>query len=823
MFNFKKVASVFATTVLVGATAGFAAAASYPAPFVENGAADVAIVYGSTAPAPTVDLVAVLDIQNNLSPLVTGTSGATTVDCEEGENCVMIAKSSDNLNVGNGWEVFTGSVDDDDLSTLLADGTYVASDNDDFDYEQKVNLGNASFSHFRDSDYESLAGLDGKTPTLGFKISSNTHIMNYTLDFTQDAETTVATDEVTDIEGSDLPLLGKTYYVSDFKNGTSVTYFGKLTLLDSANVATVAEGETVSVAVGDQTYQVAINYIDSDEVRYEVDGVLVPSTGKLNQGETAKISDNVFIGARTIDKLEVSGEIGITSFSIGTGKLEITSASDVKLNSESIQGLKGYVYRGTASGSSEKVNKIVLEWTTDEEEFLSPEAEFIMPGFEAMKFTMNDFVRPEEERVTIEKDSDTSVQITAPIKDGDVSFNLLYANASGDFIGLGKAADDRLATASGATLTFQEKDSGGDDYHSYFVATYKIAKEAESYLLRAKVSEDTSNARNETTIEKYTNSDGWTAICEEKVATDSCDMGDVSLTITEVNYTSGALESVVFTRGSSDVSFNMLYTTGGLGIYLPYEALNASTTGLINFTAPTASHITGHSWDSFYLAMDGEDKDDTLLGGVEFQFTINDNADNNLQIQQINSTGGGAGTGTGGENGLEIGDSSTYEAYVRDDVAPRILHYTQPDEDWAEIYYPTGDSESYAEVFLTDSSTTSSTSSNILTLMDSGAVPTDKNLIVVGGTCVNSVAQQLLSASGPLCGSAWTSATGVGDGEYLIQTFSWGTGNVATLVAGYNQGDTANAATALITQDVTTDAGTKYTGTTATAITPVTV
>ncbi|MBU3913434.1 MAG: hypothetical protein KKE50_05065, partial [Nanoarchaeota archaeon] len=48
-FNFRKIASVFASVVMLGSTVGIAAAANYPAPFVSGGAADVAIIYGNNA------------------------------------------------------------------------------------------------------------------------------------------------------------------------------------------------------------------------------------------------------------------------------------------------------------------------------------------------------------------------------------------------------------------------------------------------------------------------------------------------------------------------------------------------------------------------------------------------------------------------------------------------------------------------------------------------------------------------------------------------------------------------------------------------------
>ena len=96
-----------------------------------------------------------------------------------------------------------------------------------------------------------------------------------------------------------------------------------------------------------------------------------------------------------------------------------------------------------------------------------------------------------------------------------------------------------------------------------------------------------------------------------------------------------------------------------------------------------------------------------------------------------------------------------------------------------------------------------------------------KNLIVVGGSCVNSVAADLLKVSSPTCGADFTTATGVGSGQYLIETFTRTGGKVATLVAGYNAGDTTNAAKALTTQTIDTSVGKKYTGTTSTAVTAV--
>ena len=88
-----------------------------------------------------------------------------------------------------------------------------------------------------------------------------------------------------------------------------------------------------------------------------------------------------------------------------------------------------------------------------------------------------------------------------------------------------------------------------------------------------------------------------------------------------------------------------------------------------------------------------------------------------------------------------------------------------------------------------------------------------KNLIIVGGSCINSAAATVLGSG--YCGPGFTTATSVGTGQFLIQSFAdkFTTGKIALLVAGYEAADTVNAGTYLRTQTVDTTAGKKYIGT----------
>ena len=70
-----------------------------------------------------------------------------------------------------------------------------------------------------------------------------------------------------------------------------------------------------------------------------------------------------------------------------------------------------------------------------------------------------------------------------------------------------------------------------------------------------------------------------------------------------------------------------------------------------------------------------------------------------------------------------------------------------------------------------------------------------KHLIVVGGSCINTVAAKILESDSPLCGADFSAATNVGAGGYIIKTVKSpeNDAKVAMLVAGYNAADTTNA------------------------------
>jgi hypothetical protein len=779
---------------MLSSTVALAAAANYPVPFVSNGVADVAVVYGASAPAG-VDMAVAADIMASLNSGVVSqvaTGGTTAVS---GGDSVKLARTSGLVNLGNDVNtVFGKSVTKDDLKALLADGIYLNDANSEYKYEQKINLGSLNLSFFADSDYKN------KEPTVGFKLADGIRVLNYTLDFTTNAESAVSsTGSLTDFETTNLNILGRDYYILDAQNGTSGTYLGDFTLLDAANSVVITEGESQTITAGGKSYTIDITYIENDKVKLNING---ETTNVLSStASTFKLKDGSYVGIKEILFNSKDSGVSKVEMSIGSGKLVISAGNEVELNDDSIDGLYGYIMRGSLSGGKQTMDKLVLTWSTSDTTFVSPTSDLVMPGFNAVKFSMGDFIVPDKEITELSYDSDTSIALKAPIKDGLASFNLLYANSSGEFKGLGKDVDTQLTT--GTTSLLVNQTSGGKD--KYFVASWNSTKDSESYLLSASVNE--KNTKNRTTIKNEVTGSN---LCEDMASGDVCQFGSVAMTIDTVS--TGTNKYVNFTGGTG-VTFNTLYTKDGLKIALPLDAsLSGSTTadGAINFTDNATYSQPGHSSDSFYVYMTEEDKDGNVAKGIKFNATANDDSDGNVHITTFDV----------GQTKLDVpGTSDDQVGMIVSDLATKVTRVVSSDKGKLSVEYHGG--ESYADSFLTSLEaqvSTSGSNAKVLLIKDSEAASTAaKNLVVVGGSCINTVAAQLLGSSA-LCGADFTAKTGVGAGQFLIETFQNPNGaGVATLVAGYNAADTTNAGKYLTTQVVDTTIGKAYKGTTATS------
>ena len=820
-FNFRKVAGILSSAVMISSTVALAAATTYPAPYVQSGGANVAIVYGTNI--ASTDYVAAIDITANLqaklaAQTASGSSGASSTTTVTGGDFVQLAKSTNAFNLGESMNAFYATMDESELSAVLAEGVYTNDNNDEFDYQQKIALGGLVLQHFQDSNFN-----DDK-PIIGFDIDDGKFILNYTLDFTPDRAAGGASYAY--LETSEITMLGRSYYVVD---ATDTANGLKLTLLDTANSVIVTEGETATVTTNEGSYDISLVFIDSTDVILNVNG---QETNKLAQGGVFKVAEDTYVAVKS--NLYNSKDTGISKVevSIGSGKIELEEKQEVKVNNEKVSKDTDYeLFTYFTVASANETDQIVLEWVSDKDTYMSDNSELVLPGFGTIKISMAGFTKPAQEITTVKAGSDTYSQLQTTVSDGDVTLPLLYTNATGDMIALGKDVNTRLVTSiarsgSGRTLVYN---MSIDDY---FVATWISGDDAESYVLKISDIDDTVGNKNTTTIESVAEGSGE-ALTLDIGETD--EIGEVSFTLVAVPHGERDKWVNITTApagGSGTVYMDKLVTAEGMVIQLPFFGVNdtcgANMSGCFNvsdaFRGGTRNSTypmlftssAGMGWNTWRMNLTEEDKDANIFEGDSIQLTIGPNTGDEIHVTD------------GDRTELETeDDSKLWEAYANSTHATKYVLDKNADQYDATVTYH--GSEAFAEVYVSETgavieSTGTTISSGTVTEIGSISVKdsevssvSGKNLIVVGGSCVNSVAASLVGGS--YCGADWETATSVGSGSFLIETFDRTGGKVATLVAGYNAGDTTNAAKYLTSQAVDTTAGKKYIGTTSTSAT----
>jgi hypothetical protein len=742
--------------------------------------------------AAATDLGAALDAKVTVS-------GATEVS-GEGDK-YLIEKSSTKIHVGNGLlDVVSATVDEDELPTLLADGKYIDDDNDEFDYTQKLTLTNLTVTMFDDNDYKE------NSPTVGIKIANGASVLNYTLEMSD-------TPLWSDLATSDLPMMGKEYYVLSATNAS--TSINVLTLLDSAEKVVLAEGETKTVTAGGKSYEVSISYITSSTVKLSVNGQV---TNSLAAGQTYKLSDGAYVGIREVLARDVAGVIGQVEFGIGSGKLKLTQGTDTEMNDNSIPGLTAYV----KNSSDGKLTSITLEWKADGDLFIAPNSEPVIPGFKNIKLTWAGLTLPAEENIVVKAGGDDYVSLEDfPLKDSTEDINLVYSSDRKNYTGIGKDSDNLLRTSRNSSLKY---DADTDDY---FIASWTDSKDAESYLIRA-TGFKIEDGINKTTFE-YRKDGSWVQARTDRKATDSVTIGNVDLTVGQVDYSG---KSVTLAAGSG-VTFNELYSKEGFLINLPW--INYSTytivdntptctspnvTALMNNRDLVSLFVTNASDASknvtcynatYTLRMWEKDKDGDIGGtsastGNNFNLTLGFNSASNPQVSVTDIVGEEV-------SASQIGSTKVYRTMLYSDLATEMLWDKTGDQYFVKVINHGG--EVMAKVYLTSSTVSSSSSDKIKVVKDSEINSVkDKNLVVVGGSCINTVAATLLGSSSPMCGAAFTTKTGVGADKYLIQVLAspYNAEKVAMLVAGYEAADTAAAVAKVKEGNVATSVGTKVIG-----------
>jgi hypothetical protein len=804
--NFKKISAIAASTLMVGLTMGVAAAANYPAPFVAGGSADVAVVYGTGSGVSPLDLVQAGNIQSNLQSYMSGSGSSTTVT---GGAYWQVGTSSDKLELTEPIRNVTTYIGSDDLA-LLADQT-VSNEKGDAEYHQ--------FLYFEDPASSSVLYTEDDDDNIGlfFKVNSGKVIARYVMDFTTDLKSDVETDlEMSDIEDKSITFLGKTYTIVTANNGTSGV---ELTLMSGALGGTVTEGTPLTIG----SYTVSVIVTSATEAAFTVTSSSgTETTDKMAKGDMEKLADGNYIAITDVTWEGYAEGDQSATFYIGADKIEWKNATDMKVNGETINEA-GVTISATYSSGDVSISEIAINMTAEDDLYvpvngkLSQATDLDEPQVlvsQNWDIEYKGLEATEYEDISLKvSESDQQYTLKYLNYDGDeVTLPLVFTNASGVYGG--DDSDKRLVLDAAGTVQ-------NITYKDYFLLhtadPTDATKEAKTILVEYKGAD------------KVTDTDPKVSLTVNPGANQEDKELSLSSTGTFTLKVAGGTFNFINESDGTANNFNIRlsdptgsYAHGGSAANLSmsnyirtkYNTLiNITDSNVSGFLAESTGGLTesrASDWSINVSVDDGNrDGDHVIIAQPVFAATIsNTTADASMAF-----------TGT----------SSWQTDPSNSDVMKYVSNYgvevtkTDPSDSPANIevkvpknivtplvYVSTGD-------LVVSSTAGASTQLGDVLVKDSEVSSvSSKNLIVVGGSCINSVAASLLG--GALCSADFTTKTGIGSGQFLIQSLAstYSSGKTALLVSGYEAADTVNAATYLRTKTVDTTVGKKYKGTSAT-------
>jgi hypothetical protein len=790
-FNFKKISAIASSVLLTGMTMGVAAAASFPAPFKAAGSSGTGIVYGSGA-----DPMDATQANNIADYLAAQMPSAPT----EGDYVLFDKGHIDHLTLGEEVTTIYPTLDDGELSTILAKGKYLNADNNEYDYTQEIDMGDLNVTVFRDTSF-------GYGPNIGVDLDNGDHLLNYTLDFNTAA---AGGTSFANLENTNIEILGKTFFISDVTTGTASNGV-KMTLLDSANTGVLNEGESTTLTVGGSPYEVSISIISgsgsSGTIKLLING---ETTNTLSEGQTYKLEDGAYVGIKDIISQDYAGGIKQVEFSIGTGQIVIegtpSSGQEVTINTDEVSDFEdeneySYSVKAYITNTTTNIDQIVFEWNTDSKVWIVPGKELVMPGFDAVKISMGDFVVPSEEITTI-KDSSDAIELTTVIKDGALVLPLLYTNDTlGGFNNTGASATQRLITNNTASPSIGLNETE----NTYFVATWISGNSAETYAFEiGKITEGTSST-NATELKNLVT--GGSDVTIKEVGK-TADYGQVTFTLVASDDDEGYADIKITPTGSGAVYADRVVTAAGMQMMLPIwdnDTFVAAENGWLNLTIEPSSWI---------MNLTEEDSNNNIAKGKSVAIPLAGQDGDGTEVTRASISGFNA--NADGLIETESG-SKVYEGYVLSPLATHIS-VDDPSSGLAEATITYHDDDSYNQFYVAEIGASSgSADGGAMVFMDSEKSDwEDRDVVLVGGTCINSATADALGVAMGTCATDFTTATGVGSGQYLIQSVgdAFTSGKIALVVAGYTKDDTAAAASKLITSpsSVDTTAGKKYLG-----------
>jgi hypothetical protein len=844
-FNFRKIASVVASAAMIGSTIGVAAAANYPAPFVSGGAADVAIVYGSSAAVS--DLSAAIKVQTNLQGGVSSSSSSTSATTSGGDS-TSLASSSQALYLNSALNTARTILTKDHLPTLLADGSAYDSSGVEYEYTQTIvpNGGNRKVTFGKSGESIDPAlmvdlGYQGKSaPTY-----------NYTLTFTKAIN--VSSSSV--VGTAEINILGTKYVVGANSDSDTLYLYG------SGNSVSIDEGdeETITVEGTDHTLQLK-GTSGTTTATLVVDGV----SRSMTTGSSYKFSGGLEIYVKDVFHATKTGTLSSVELIVGSQTLHFQDGQAIRYGSDDtvILGTNAEISATGGELNSLMISQGAQSSIGDYLESGESYTDRIFPNL------VLEFVGPVpaldstgRDSIVVDTDNSVAVRATFTTDASDTEYSLYYArdadlvsDSTLAKINFANEANESIYTVEGANAQINDYIIVNDNDEGRILQVLSIGSgtstndktvlrdviDQKDYEFATGVNNATTAARTIGGAEYHaktnpSNADQalWTVNITWGTGAIAGYEGSVITAFPRVKLMNGEwmaflTETTVYNTTSYSLPGAYLYSTYKDGSALTYVNTSSglvTSFGNVNYnvtwstgTSGTLSKITLGGTDCIFNASYGPA---VLIMEEKTLASPNGNAIC-IPLTRVGSTtvmpAVGVPVFSDGVGSFSTLQSDTYKSQALSLYGALVERDTSSGTNYkVSVSYP--DEQMYVDVFFKASEAVivpgeggGVAGGNVLIVKDSEVNSVSgKNLIVIGGSCVNTVARKMIDseATSPICGAAWTSKTNVGAGQYLLKAMEspYNEDKVAVLVAGYEATNTVSAADKLV-EGHATDVGT---------------
>ncbi len=815
----KKAVAIGGSTAMAALTVASAMALNlneYPAPFVNNGQANVKIVVGENA--DTADLVGAIDVASSLQRAsarsVSSGGGSTTTLSGDVK---QISDSGDILEIGEYIGSVVETLSDDDLEMLQSGRVSTQSGSTDF--EQTIDLAAASISVTGDSGKVVLDENNDDEVGMFLFFDDNQPAFVYELSFTSglesDLEGTAPDYDGEDIEDESIFMLGSYYTVTQVDVTDAASDDITLELLAGQVTDTLTQGETKTFTIDGKDYEVTVLAIGNsgDAVKFLVNGEV---TDNLASDETDTLSDGLEIGVRDIIETTAYRESdpgSIVEFYLGANKVEITDldigtndyGGTVDINEETIEDLDADIDAALTGTTDVEISSLIFKLTIDSadgQDIFLAEGEGLRENLDEPEGMLADTWDIVYQGMT-QPDS-TNIELQA---NGDESYDLVFVNMNGDeytvpFYHANTSTDnDGVFGDEDDSLVFEELNAAGPgvigdfniDLDDYFVLTDIGGTGAadngdDTYVLQFT---DVNEDDDEVTFEDVATGQEMTETVTGTWATANASSpmtGQITIGGKDFDFQvfeSGSEYLMQVDHDNSGAYENndvvQIVVKGG-GVLTPAQAAEVSNT----VSAGNPSVAVGTGTVTLTLTTQADDTDNNTAQTVSFTLSeTNDEVD----VSALPSTSSA---------GVWFQETDN-DADIQYAVNAYGTWFEKTDEtdssDSLVIKYPSEQVEALVYVVGGDvqKSVSAGTGGTVVVnpigvgfgALDSEVKLDQTNMIVIGGPCANTIAAELLDSPAQ-CAEGFT------EGKAMIKLFDTGN-NVALLVAGYSAADTVAA------------------------------